>query len=1050
MKNDLFNETLLKKYSAKFKLTHKQKENVREYVEMIEKEKFKGETQNYLNFYDMILKDILGYERANVNFDQKVDDGAGRSEFVLKSGNKKFMVVELKGQGTDLDKKQSRQTDTRTPVDQAFGYAIHTGDVEWILLSNYNEFRLYNYHEKTKYISFNAEKLADNEKLKEFLVVFSKESHINTNYIDRVHHETQIVERKLENEFYKLYNETRLMLIKELEEHKSFDRIKAVHYAQLILNRYMFICFAEDIDLLPPQISISTITDPIKSKNVKRNSIWYSLNDLFLDIYESNPEKDIFDYNGGQFKEDIGFIQINDFMEDKNFFNETYQNWKFEDYSLNIDDLVTPYNDKINPIYKNLLTISSFDFSSDLDVNILGHIFENSIGDLEELKENAKGRRKKEGIFYTPNYITDYLCRNTIIPYLSKDGNSKTVPELIQEYSLGQEIEILESNLMNIKIVDLACGSGAFLNKASDILLEIHKSIYDFKKSKYTSTIETKGGKGKDKIKRTARHAKLDSFFDEISARRTILINNIYGVDLNEESVEITKLALFLKVCQKDKKLPEIENNIRCGNSLIDDPEYTDKSFNWEKEFPEIFKNGGFDIVIGNPPWGAKLDTKSKNFINKNYNAIEYQIDTYVVFMEKGFNILKDEGFLGFIIPSTWLSMHYFKKIRQLIITNTKLEKSILFRYQVFENVTAETSILVYEKEISELNHNIEIKSVKNKLEFQTKKLKNVNQSFWQKSSDLGFNISFDQSKLNLVEKIFKESVKLKEIGKITSGIVPYEAGKGNPRQTKEDVKNRIYDANEKENKDYKLYIVGRNIKKYVISPNSSQWIKFGDCLAAPRKSLDFTRDKIVIRQTSDHIIAAIDNTGYLNLKSVHNAVITNKSLSYKYLLPILNSRLIDFIYNFLVPEIGRVFAEVKAVKLMELPIYPASHEEQKPLILKADLMLELHQEFQDEINSFNDWLMNTFEIDKLSQKLDKYYELSFDEFLNEVKKKKVDVKSRDNYQTLKQEFEKSITAINPLIQQITETDSEIDQMVYELYDLTNEEIKIIEDTPGD
>ena len=143
---------------------------------------------------------------------------------------------------------------------------------------------------------------------------------------------------------------------------------------------------------------------------------------------------------------------------------------------------------------------------------------------------------------------------------------------------------------MKIKIVDMACGQGAFLNKASDILLEIHKAIYEFKKRKYTSTIETKGGKGKDKVKRTATHSKLDSFFDEISARRTILINNIYGVDLNEESVEITKLSIIFKVCQKDKKLPNIENNIKCGNSLIDDPKYTDKPFKWEKNLPKYLR----------------------------------------------------------------------------------------------------------------------------------------------------------------------------------------------------------------------------------------------------------------------------------------------------------------------------------------------------------------------------------------------------------------------------------------------------------------------------
>ncbi len=197
---------------------------------------------------------------------------------------------------------------------------------------------------------------------------------------------------------------------------------------------------------------------------------------------------------------------------------------------------------------------------------------------------------------------------------------------------------------MNIKIVDPACGSGAFLNKASDILLEIHKSIYDFKKVKYTTTIQTKGGKGKDKVKRTATHIKLDSYFDEVSARREILIHNIYGVDLNEESVDITKLALFLKVCQEDRKLPDLEKNIKCGNSLIDDPEFTDKPFNWEKEFTDIFENGGFDVVIGNPPYIniELIEKKQLLFLKQHYKAGQFgRIDLYLLFMEKAINLLK-------------------------------------------------------------------------------------------------------------------------------------------------------------------------------------------------------------------------------------------------------------------------------------------------------------------------------------------------------------------------------------------------------------------------
>src|SRR5664279_5369262 len=172
-----------------------------------------------------------------------------------------------------------------------------------------------------------------------------------------------------------------------------------------------------------------------------------------------------------------------------------------------------------------MLTISTFDFSTELDVNILGHIFENSIGDIEELKESGKGRRKKEGIFYTPEYITDYICKNTIIPYLSKSGNVNTIKDLLSEYR-GSEVEELEGKVRKVRIVDPACGSGAFLNKAGDILVEIHQAI---RKHKYKD----------DKS--------LIPYFDTIEERRKILLDNIYGVDLNEESVEITKLSLFLK-----------------------------------------------------------------------------------------------------------------------------------------------------------------------------------------------------------------------------------------------------------------------------------------------------------------------------------------------------------------------------------------------------------------------------------------------------------------------------------------------------------------------
>ena len=235
------------------------------------------------------------------------------------------MVIELKGQGIDLDKRQSGRSDNKNPVEQAFGYAINTGDVDWIMVSNYEEFRLYNYYEKTKFISFNVDELLDKKKFAYFMLSFSRESHIESDYITKVREDTLVVDRKLASEFYKLYNETRLMLIKELESESQMERLDAIHYAQLILNRYMFICFAEDTGLLPSQISVDTISTPILKGNIRHRSIWQRLNELCLDINEGNEFKKINEYNGGLFSEDLDFIKIRDIVEDQTIFKNVYQ-----------------------------------------------------------------------------------------------------------------------------------------------------------------------------------------------------------------------------------------------------------------------------------------------------------------------------------------------------------------------------------------------------------------------------------------------------------------------------------------------------------------------------------------------------------------------------------------------------------------------------------------------------------------------------------------------------------------------------------------------------
>lgn len=1046
MENDLFNLTLMKKHSKKFKLTPTKHSLLKEYINKVEKDDFKSETKNYLYFYDVILKGILGYKREDVLFDEKGDVGTGRSEFVLKSDEKKFMVIELKGQGIDLDKRQSGRADNKSPVEQAFGYAINTGDVDWIMVSNYGEFRLYNYYEKTKCISFNASELLDKQKFAYFMLAFSRESHIEFDYINKVKEGTLIVDRKLASEFYKLYNETRLMLIKELETENKMERLDAIHYAQLILNRYMFVCFAEDTNLLPPQISIDTILTPIQKGNIRHRSIWQRINELCLDINEGNDFKKINEYNGGLFAEDLDFIKIRDIVDDQSFFKDTYQNWNFTEYEKDITHLLGTAKDKINPIYCNMLIVSSFDFSTELDVNILGHIFENSIGDIEELKEDSKGRRKKEGIFYTPDYITDYICRNTIIPYLSRSGKSSTVEELIGEY-WGSKIEELDKKVKDIKIVDPACGSGAFLNKAADVLLEIHQVIHQ---TRYKNKKDT-----------------LTPYFDSIGERREILLNNIYGVDLNEESAEITKLSLFLKVCRKGLKLPNLDKNIKCGNSIIDDPEYTDKPFNWLEEFEDIFSDGGFDVVIGNPPYVRQEKIKEiKQYLKNNYLVYHGMADLYTYFFEKGLKILKKNGIFSFITANKFTRTKNDLQLRKFILNYDFIKYNDYTGKNVFEEVTTNPAIII----------------IKNSFNNDNNIIINDEFSIPQKMFDEGI-WSFKRPEVfQLKAKIDEKSVKLGEIEgmNIFRGVV---TGFDKAFIIDETTKNTLIAEDPNSGKIIKPLARGKDLKRYNIDFKNLYLIftKRGiniDDYGTVKEYLCQFKERLTPRNEGQKIgrkrgdykwYEIQDTTAYYkefsrekiiwgNLSIQSNFAYSNNELfitapanmltgnNIKYILPILNSKLISFYFESIGAKVDSGYLEWKKNRVELLPIYPALNEEQKPFINKTDQILELHKEVQKEVNGFKKWIIKEFDVDKLSKKLEKYYELSEEEFITEMRKKKVNTKLRRNREYLEREFNESLAIITPLLQNIEKIDNLIDQMVYKLYNLTDEEINIIED----
>lgn len=741
-------------------------------------------------------------------------------------------------------------------------------------------------------------------------------------------------------------------------------------------------------------------------------------NNIYKRLFERFHQADD-RYNSGLFH----------FREEKNYSSDSLDTLTPE---LNIDDKV------LKDILKNLYYPDSpYEFSV-LPADILGQVYEQFLGKVIRLTpghravvEHKPEIRKAGGVYYTPTYIVDYIVKNT-------------VGKLLEGKKPGPK-----SAASKLKILDPACGSGSFLLGAYQYLL-------DWQRDKYFEDGPEKWATG-----RTPRlyQSKGGEWKLTTTERKRILLNNIYGVDIDPQAVEVTKLSLLLKVLEGEDEqtitrqlalfhqrvLPDLGNNIKCGNSLIgpdfyegtqmsllDDEEiYRINAFDWKAEFAEIMAAGGFDAVIGNPPYiGFHGFKENKSYLTTHYLSAEGRYDVYLPFIEKGLNLLRENCLMGIICPTNFTKRKYGNKLRNFLKNNITIITVVDFHdIPIFKGALNYTGIFIFRKS----------KPIKqNNIKYLKRSLEDHGYYVSQQNLDDESWIFRDKRSELLIQKIKNQGVAaLSELSTgITEGIV---TGKNEvfllkeekvrelglePQIVKQCVRGnqirRYFIQNITEYVIYPYELVGDKINVMSVLKLRTFYPKTWFYLEAQRKKLigrdyfdnskkawyelwcqrnmeELSKKKILVPELADSNRFALADEYLFYGDTVCGITIKDVTKgSIFYILGILNSRLIEYFYKqTTVPKANRFYI-YKTMFLKNIPIRTIN--------------------FTDSNDEYHH-----YQIVELVQRM-----------LNLHKQ----------YRKAKEPQAKTV-----LQRQIETTDRQIDQLVYKLYDLTDEEIKIVEES---
>ena len=649
--------------------------------------------------------------------------------------------------------------------------------------------------------------------------------------------------------------------------------------------------------------------------------------------------------------------------------NELFTNTEVNeagDIGTGILDIFDRYNFTINeaePLEKEVA----------IDPEMLGKVFENLI------EEN---RRKGLGSYYTPREIVHYMCQESMISYLDTMINRNK--ELISRHdivtfvhlgdqishyedvdarcpikmpkSVEQHARLIDEHLAAITVCDPAVGSGAF---PVGMMIEIVR-----------------------------QRSALTPYFNDVHERtpyefkRHAIQNCLYGVDIDPGAVEIAKLRLWLSLVvdednvQQIKPLPNLDYKIVSGNSLVgfsfktkrlDEVESLkqrffdeaiqerkadlksqidkkiaecfaaakrsfgyDITFDYEVLFSEVFQSrGGFDVVIGNPPYvsyglrgGQKLTQDEKQFLKHSFrDSAEYKISLYAVFMEKAVRLCHRKGGVNsFIVPDSFLLGMYFSKIRNFISRQCEMHYILLLPFSVFKAVVGFSVVYQFARreQIREA-HRITARTAAH-LEAVGKKLfreHSYPQRYFQNERKTQFRLFFDPQTKALVEKCRDKARPLELIISFRSGLIGKKGQAAIISRTQH-------------NTNWRSGIVsGREIRRYSVTPKGNYLLYESTAIKSGYQNVDYFKPKLFMRQTGDSLVCAYDEDNLLCLNNVHVGNVVEKAVDVKFLLALLNSKLLNWFYQTIALEVGRVMAQTDIATLNDLPIRLAPDQKQ-------------------------------------------------------------------------------------------------------------------------